>query len=38
LNPARQLVAMRLHQVFASATAPSQRISAEATASPGWAG
>ena len=43
-DPTRQLVAMRLYQVFATTqdsgpgTAPGQRISAEATAAPGWAG
>ena len=40
----RQLVAMRIYQVFATTqdsgpgAAPGQRISAEATAAPGWAG
>jgi hypothetical protein len=45
LDPVRQLVAMRLYQVFSTvqasgqaAAAPGQRISSEATAAPGWAG
>ena len=43
-DPTRQLVAMRLYQVFprgpasGPGAAPGQRISAEATAAPGWAG
>ena len=43
-DPTSQLVAMRLYQVFHTgqasgpAGAPGQRISAEATAAPGWAG
>ena len=43
-DPTRQLVAMRLYQVFPSGQASGpgaargQRISAEATAAPGWAG
>ena len=43
-DPTRQLVALRLYQVFATTqasgpgAAPGQRISAEATAAPGWAG
>lgn len=43
-DPTSQLVAMRLYQVFHTgqasgpAATPGQRISAEATAAPGWAG
>ena len=39
-DPTRQLVAMRLYQVFATtqASGRDQTITAEATAAPGWAG